>query len=65
MFRASLPLLAIGMTGNWEYLNSEFFYEHARSTDKSVAFVEVASHVFSTCTKCETTPGQFGDEDHL
>ncbi len=57
----TVPLLAIGMTGNWEYLNSEFIYEHARSADKSVAFVEGASHVFSTCTRCEKTPGQFGD----
>lgn len=57
----SVPLLAMGMTGNWEYLNTELIYEHARSADKTIAFVEGASHNFSTCTECEKTPGEFGD----
>lgn len=57
----TVPLLAMGMTGSWEYLNSELIYEHARSADKTIAFVQGASHVFSTCKECETTPGEFGD----
>lgn len=56
-----VPLLTMGMTGSYEYLAAELIYEHAASTDKSIAFVEGATHVFNTCTQCEKTPGQFGD----
>ncbi len=57
----TVPLLTMGMTGHWEYLAAEYIYENARSSDKSIAFVEGASHEYTTCTKCEKTPGQFGD----
>ena len=57
----SAPLLTLGMTGHWEYLAAEIIYENARSSDKSIAFVEGATHVFTTCTPCEKTPGQYGD----
>jgi pimeloyl-ACP methyl ester carboxylesterase len=57
----SVPLLAMGMTGSWEFLAAELIHENARSTDKSIAFVEGATHGYATCTRCETTPGQFGD----
>ena len=55
------PLLTLGMTGHWEYLATEVIYEHARSADKTIAFVEGATHLFTTCTRCEKTPGQYGD----
>jgi hypothetical protein len=57
----SVPLLAMGMTGNWEGLAAEVIYEHARSADKSIAFVEGATHMYDTCKECEKVPGQFGD----
>jgi hypothetical protein len=57
----TVPLLTLGMTGHWEYLAAEIIYENARSADRSIAFVEGGTHVFTTCTPCETTPGQFGD----
>jgi hypothetical protein len=57
----SVPLLTMGMTGSWEYLSAETIYLNAFSTDKTIAFVEGANHWFTTCTECETTPGQFGD----
>jgi hypothetical protein len=57
----SRPLLAMGMTGHWEGLAAEEIYEHAGSKDKSIAFVEGGSHMYTTCKECETTPGQFGD----
>jgi hypothetical protein len=57
----SVPLLAMGMTGHWEYLAAETIYDHARSADKSIAFVEGASHMYATCHECEKTPGQYGD----
>jgi len=56
-----VPLLAMGMTGHWEYLAAETLYENAKSSDKTLAFVEGASHIYSTCKACEKTPGQFGD----
>jgi hypothetical protein len=56
-----VPLLTMGMTGHWEYLAAEIIYENASSADKSIAFVEGATHGYSTCTKCEKTPGQYGD----
>jgi hypothetical protein len=57
----TVPLLTLGMTGHWEYLAAEIIYENASSRDKSIAFVEGATHVFTPCSACETTPGQFGD----
>ena len=57
----TVPLLAMGMTGHWEFLAAETIYEHARSPDKSIAFVEGATHGYTTCTACEEHPGQFGD----
>ncbi len=57
----SVPLLVMGMTGSFEYLASETIYENAKSTDKTIAFVEGANHTYDTCTLCETYPGQYGD----
>jgi pimeloyl-ACP methyl ester carboxylesterase len=57
----SAPLLAMGMTGHWEALAAEEIYEHAKSSDKSIAFIEGASHMYTTCKECERTPGEFGD----
>jgi hypothetical protein len=57
----TVPLLTMGMTGNWEYLNAELIYLNARSVDKTIAFVEGAHHEFTTCKECEKTPGEFGD----
>jgi hypothetical protein len=57
----SVPLLTMGMTGHWEYLVAETIYENGKSTDKSIAFIEGANHDYTTCSKCEKTPGQFGD----
>jgi hypothetical protein len=56
-----VPLLAMGMTGHWEFLAAEIIYENAASADKTVAFVEGANHGYTTCTRCEKTPGQYGD----
>jgi pimeloyl-ACP methyl ester carboxylesterase len=57
----TVPLLLMGMTGGYEYLAHETIYEHARSSDKTLVFVEGATHNFSPCKQCEKTPGQFGD----
>ena len=57
----TVPLLTMGMTGHWEYMAAETIFEHAKSADKMLAFVEGANHGYTTCTKCEKTPGQFGN----
>lgn len=54
--RRAVPSLALGMTGHWEGLAAEKIYDHAKSADKSRAFIEGADHIYRTCTKCETTP---------
>jgi hypothetical protein len=55
----------MGMTGNWEYLASETIYENSQSMDKTIIFVEGASHLFTTAKECEKYPGQFGDTQKL
>ena len=55
------PMLIMGMTGHWEFSAAETIYEHAKAQDKTLAYVEGASHGYSTCKKCEKTPGEFGD----
>ncbi|MGL5436357.1 MAG: alpha/beta hydrolase family protein [Lachnospiraceae bacterium] len=57
----SVPLLAMGMTGGYEYLAAEFIYDNAKSKDKTIAFVEGASHDFKPARNCEEYEGQFGD----
>lgn len=42
----TVPILTMGMTGSWEYLAAEYIYHNSASTDKSIAFVEGASHMF-------------------
>ena len=42
----TVPTLMMGMTGSWEYLAAELIYNHIASKDKSIAFVEGASHMF-------------------
>lgn len=56
-----VPILAMGMTGHWEYLNAEEMYLNSGSNDTSIAFVEGASHTITPCTECEPYPGQYGD----
>ena len=57
----SVPLLVMGMTGHYWIVSAETAWEHAASRDKSVAFVEGATHSFTPCEPCTRTPGQFGD----
>jgi hypothetical protein len=57
----SAPLLVMGMTTGWEYACAETIYENAAGIDKTVAYVEGASHMFSPAKECESSPGQFGD----
>ena len=55
-------MLIMGMTGSWEYLASEEIYLNAEQcSDKTIAFVEGASHGMVTNTYAESYPGEYGD----
>jgi hypothetical protein len=56
-----VPLLTMGMTGHWEYLNAEKIYLASGSNDSTICFVEGAQHTIDTCTECESYPGEFGN----
>ncbi len=55
------PTLIMGMTGSYEFLAAELIYENSPAQDKSIAFVEGASHMLTPARECEEYPGQFGD----
>jgi hypothetical protein len=58
-----VPILILGMTGHYWIVSSEIAYEHAASSDKTVAFVEGALHGFNECVECRVNNGNqpFGD----
>ncbi len=56
-----VPLFALGMTGHWEGLAAETIYRHAKSADKSIAFVEGADHIYQPCRNCIDPPEKYGD----
>ncbi len=60
-----VPLLCVGMTAGYEFLASEVIYDNAASEDKSIAFVEGATHNFTPEHTVEKFPGQFGDTEKL
>lgn len=55
------PLLVMGMTGGYEAIAAEMIWENSPSTDKTLAYVEGATHNFTPNHEVEKTPGQFGD----
>ncbi len=57
----SVPLLVMGMTGSYEYLAAEAIYYNAKSTEKTICFVEGAGHNFFLEPGIETYAGQYGD----
>ena len=57
----TVPFLTLGMTGSFEMGSAETIHNHVKSADKSLVYIEGATHVYTPCKKCEATPGQFGD----
>lgn len=57
----TVPFLTMGMTGSFEMGSAETIHNHVKSSDKTLVYVEGATHVYTPCKKCEKTPGQFGD----
>jgi len=51
----------MGMTGSFEMGSAETIHNHVKSKDNTLVYIEGAQHVYTPCTKCEKTPGQFGD----
>ncbi|KAF4545944.1 Alpha beta hydrolase [Lasiodiplodia theobromae] len=56
-----VPLLTMGNTGHYEFMNIEKTHLAAVSNDTDIAFVEGAQHTINTCTECEAYAGEFGD----
>lgn len=61
----SCPALFVGMTGGYEYMASEMIYEHAKMEDKSIAFIQGATHMFFPNREAEKFPGEFGDTENV
>jgi len=57
----TVPFLTMGMTGSFEAASAETIHNHVKSADKTLVYVEGASHGYEACKRCEKTPGQFGD----
>lgn len=57
----TVPLLNMGMTGHWEYLNAEKIHLNAGGNDTTIVFVEGAEHKIGTCKACESYPGEYGN----
>ena len=51
----------MGMTGSFEMGSAETIHNHVKSADKTLVYIEGASHGYTPCKRCEKTPGQFGD----
>lgn len=56
-----VPLLTMGNTGHWEYLNAEKEALAHGGNDTTTAFVEGASHLITPCTECESYPGEYNN----
>ena len=57
-----VPVLCVGMTGSYEYLAAEWIYNACPSADKTCAFVEGASHMFTPDRDAEKYQNRsFGD----
>ena len=41
--------------------DTEVIFDAAASKDKSIIYLAGATHGFTPCTPCETTPGQYGN----
>ena len=53
----SKPLLQMGMTGSYEFFYAEIARDHAKSADKTLAYVEGAVHGFTPCKECAIARG--------
>jgi pimeloyl-ACP methyl ester carboxylesterase len=57
----TVPFLTMAMTGSFEMGSAETIHNQVKGADKTLVFVEGASHNYTVCRRCERTPGQYGD----
>ena len=57
----TVPFLTMAMTGSFEMGSAETIHNHVKGSDKTLVYIEGATHVYTPCKACEKTPGQFGD----
>jgi hypothetical protein len=58
----TVPFLTMGMTGSYEHSMAETLYNHVKSADNTLIYVEGATHGYGTCTNCEKATGkQYGN----
>ena len=55
------PTLLMGMTGGYGVCNNEHIFENLAAKDKTLMYVEGATHMFTPNKDVEAYPGQFGD----
>jgi hypothetical protein len=60
-----VPFLTMAMTGSFEMGSAETIHNHVKAADKSIIYVEGATHNYNVCKRCEKTPGQYGDTTKL
>lgn len=59
--KISVPILISAMGTHTFIRDSEIYYELAASKDKDFIVIEGATHNFTPCRECETTPGQYSN----
>ena len=59
--KITIPTLITAMGAHYFIRDSEIHFEASASRDKDFIVVEGATHGFSPCVACETTPGQYGN----
>jgi pimeloyl-ACP methyl ester carboxylesterase len=57
----TLPILITAMGAHYFVRDNELHFDDAASQDKEFVVVEGATHGFTPCTACETTPGQYAN----
>lgn len=57
----AVPFLTMAMTGSFEMGSAETIHNSVKGKDKTLVYIEGATHVYTPCVKCEKTPGQYGD----
>ncbi len=57
----TVPFLTMAMTGSFEMGSAETIHNHVKGADKTLVYVEGASHGYPPCARCEKSPGQFGN----
>jgi hypothetical protein len=57
----SVPVMFAAMGAHYFIRDNERQYDMARSKDKDLVVIEGATHGFTPCAACETTPGQYSN----